>query len=335
MRKVLLAGVLAAMLLCTPALAEIYEGTVIAASSIPVVASSGGILDRFDVTLGSIIEQGDILGAVRTTRVFATQDGTVARIHVDEEEEVDGAVLEIYPIEQYQVYCTVDDAYQEPSSMLIHPNEYVYMKCTANGTHRGIGMITQIEGEEYRVLALGGEFYVGETVYIYRDEDFSSAERVGVGTVVTMDTEIYESTGTVIRYHVSEGEYVERGELLYEYAESSDVDIIAPEGGIVADISVSPGDCLAKEQTVLTLVPCDALCIEIEVDETLAAQLSTDDIAVITYAFDPLEQQIAGKVKSVRAIPESTGYFVEIIPENMNGLKLGLSATVRFIDKEH
>ena len=227
MRKKVLAGVLAMIMLAPAALADVYEGKTVAASSVSVEVEAGGILESLDVMLGETVAEGDVIGSVRATKVFATQDGTVALLNVSEGDSVDGTVLEIMPVETYQIYCTVDNAYQSCESTLVHSGERVYLKCTANGTHRGVGVITKIENDEYRVLAIGGEFYVGETVYLYRDEDFSTKQRIGKGTVVINDTEAYEASGTIARLHVSEGEYVERGELLYEITDSENTEIIA------------------------------------------------------------------------------------------------------------
>lgn len=331
MRKTLLAGVLAVCMLTSAALAEVYEGTVAAASEIQVEAASGGLLETLNVDAGCCVEEGDVLGSVRTTRVFASQDGTVASIGVQEGEEADGTVLEIRPVEQYQIYCTVDKAYQSAASTLVHSGERVYIKCTANGTHRGVGIITQIDGDEFRVLAIGGELYVGETVYLYRDEDFSTKQRVGIGTAVAGDTQVYEAEGTIVRMHVAEGEYVERGELLYEIADG-DPEIHAPERGVVAEVSVRQGDKIEVEQTILTLVPEGQFLVEIHADETSAAQLAEGNQVEITYPSDPQERIWTGSVSEISRIADEEGYCVKILPDSTEGLKLGMTAEVRTME---
>ena len=328
MHKILLAGVLAVCMLTSTALAEVYEGTVAAASEIQVTASSEGVLEALNAEVGSTVSEGDVLGSLRTTHVFATQDGTVASIQCYEGEEADGTVMEIYPVERYQIYCTVDKAYQSAESTLVHSGERVYIKCTSNGTHRGVGIITQIDGDEYRVLAIGGELYVGETVYLYRDEDFSTKQRIGIGTVVTNDTEIYEAEGKIVRMHVEEGEYVERGELLYELA-GGNTEILAPESGMITETAVRQGDRIEAEQTVLTLVPEGQFCIEIYVDETSAAQLTEGETVEITYPSDDQERIRNGVIEEISRIAEENNYRVKILPESTEGLKLGLTAEVR------
>lgn len=328
MHKILLAGVLAVCMLTSAALAEVYEGTVAPAAEIQVSAASDGVLETLETEIGSTVSEGDVLGNLRTTRVFASQDGTVTNIQYHDGEEADGAVLEIYPVEQYQIYCTVINAYQSAESTLVHSGERVYIKCTADGTHRGVGIITQIDGDEYRVLAVGGELYVGETVYLYRDEDFSTKQRVGIGTVVTNDTEIYDAEGTIVRLHVEEGEYVERGELLYEIA-GGETEILAPKSGIVVSLNAQQGDRIEEGQAILTLAPEGQLCIEIHVDETSAAQIAEGDTAEITCPSDPQEKIRTGIVSEIFRVAGENGYRVKILPDNPAELKLGMTAEVR------
>ena len=328
MHRILLAGVLAVCMLTSAALAEDYEGTVAAASEVQVTAASGGVLDALNAEIGSIVSEGDVLGSLRTSRVFASQDGTVANIQYREGEEADGTVMEIYPMERYQIYCTVDEAYQSAESTLVHSGEQVYIKCTNNGTHRGVGLITQIDGDEYRVLAIGGELYVGETVYLYRDKDFSTKQRIGIGTVVTSDTEIYEADGMIVRMHVEEGEYVERGELLYEIADGN-TEILVPEDGLIMVTAVQQGDHVEEEQTVLTLVPDGQFCIEVYADEASVAQMTEGDTVEITYPSDPQERIWPGVIAEIFRIAEESNYRVKILPESTEGLKLGMTAEVR------
>ena len=333
MGKRLVAVIMALMLLAPAALAEMYRGKAVATEYIAVESGAGGILESLTAQEGAVVAPGENLGRLRTQKVFAAQDGTVARINAGEGDAVDGAVMELLPVERYQVYCTVDKAYQPADATLVHSGERVYIKCTANGTHRGEGLITAIDGAEYRVLALGGELYVGETVYLYRDADFSSDQRVGIGTVVTSDPQAYESSGTLAKLHVSQGEYVERGELLYEILDGKDGEITAPSAGIVARVCVSQGDAVIKDQVVAEIVPPDGICVEFMADETVAANIRVGDEAVIVLVADPLETEHAGVVTEVSRIAQEGMYAVRVMPCEADLLCLGMSADVRLDDK--
>lgn len=329
MRKALLAVVLAVLLLTSTALAGVYEGTTIAASSISVEAATGGRLIRLNAMVGGIVQEGDVIGTIRTTRVFATQDGTVARIITEEGEMAEGTVLELYPVEKYRIHCTVDKAHQSTESTLVRSGEQIYIKCTNDGTHRGVGLITKIDGNEFMTLAIGGELYVGETVYLYRDTDFTKAQRVGIGTVETNATEVYEADGKIVRIHVTEGEYVERGELLYELIEEDGTYVTASASGIVTEIAVSQGDAIEKNQTLMTIVPQSQICVEITMDEAAAAETTVGEKVELIYAADPTETPVAGTVIDVSYIAENKSYAVRIQPESTDELRLGMTVTVR------
>ena len=329
MRKALLACVLSVWMLTNTALAEVYEGTTVAASSTEVEAAASGILREMNVFAGSIVSEGDVLGDISTTKVFASQDGTVARIHVSEGDSSEGTVMEIAPVEQYLIYCTADEAYESAESMLVHSGERVFIKCTSDGTHRGAGLITEIDDAEYRVLATGGEFYVGETVYLYRDSEFTSKQRVGIGTVVGSDVESYDAEGTMIRLHVAEGEYVERGELLFEYADSEETQMKAETDGVITEIFVQQGARVEKGEKLMSLAAYDEICVEIKVDEAAAGRINKGDAAQLIYADDLTETPVMGTVESVAHIAEAEMYAVRIRPDDASGIRLGMTVTVR------
>lgn len=317
---------LLALLLTGSALAEVYEGTTGAMSTVTVTAEDAGTAQEVSVQSGDRVEAGDALLELRSERAFAAQDGTVSLLYAEEGEDVDGTVLELSPLEHYQVYCTVDSAYQSAESTLVHSGETVYIRCTSDGTHRAVGVITLVEGEEYRVLTLGGELYVGETVYLYRDEDFTSSQRVGIGTVVVSDTQAYEASGRLSRLNVAEGDTVERGQLLYEIGGGR---VEAPVSGIVTAVDAHPGDSVEEGQAVASIVPDGQVCVEIQVPEAEAAGIQTGQTAELTLAGEDDEQAFSGTVESIAWVAEDGLYTVRILPEDGTLLPLGMSVTVR------
>ena len=73
--------------------------------------------------------------------------------------------------------------------------------------------------------------------------------------MVASDTQTCESEGKLTRLHVSEGDYVERGQLLYELDGGS---LLAETGGIITSVSARPGDRVAADDVVAVMVPEDA-----------------------------------------------------------------------------
>ena len=317
---------LALLLLAAPALAEVYEGRTVALSTTAIVARASGVLEKSDIQVGKRVEAGETLAELRSDRGFSSQDGSVTLIYAQEGESVSGSLLEIMPVERYTVYCTVDRAYQSVESTLVHAGETVYIKCTADGTHRAVGVITQIDGEEYRVLTVGGELYVGETVYLYRDEDFTAAQRVGIGTVVVSDTQACEAEGKLTRLLVSEGDYVQRGQLLYELDGGS---LLAEAGGVVTSVNVQPGDRVQEGDIVAEMVAGDAIGVEIQADETAVAGIQIGSAARMIFSGREDEEAVNGTVVGISAIADSGQYSVRIQPETGAALSLGMSVEVR------
>ena len=315
-----------ALLLPATALAEVYEGTTAALSTVTVTAGTSGLVQGIDAAAGSRVDAGDALVSLKAERVFASQDGTVSLVNARVGDAVDGTLLEVTPLNRYQIHCTVDKAYQSAEATLVHSGETVYVRCTTDGTHRAIGLLTRVDGSEYRVITLGGELYLGETVYLYRDEAFTASQRIGIGTVVANDAQGYEASGTVTGLWVEEGDEVERGQLLYAMNGGT---VVAPVSGIISAVSIQPGDRIESEAVVAEIVPDGQVCVELRVSESEAARFSTGQSVRLTKANDPDEITFGGTVADVAWVAEDDRYAVRIMPEEGLNLSLGMSVTVR------
>lgn len=314
MAKKLLAALIAACLLAPcAALAEVWQGTAEAGRTTVVTAETGGVLDWIGVEPGDAIGAGEVIGEIRTTKVYATQDGTV---------------LELAPVDPYAIYCTVDGAYDDPAAQLVHAGETVYVRCTVNGTHRAVGTVAMMEGNEYRVIPTGGELYVGEVVELYRDEACSDEQCVGVGTVVESDVEAYSAQGTVTAVHVSAGEFVERGELLFEYVSGDSALLTAEEGGVVVSVAAGAGDFVESGASVVEVAPAEDICVEFRVAEEDAALISIGDRVTLVYAWDADERETGGTVCEIFALAEDGTFTVRVVPDEPLEW-LGLTVEVR------
>lgn len=331
MAKRILSAALALLMLTVPALAEVFTGTSVAHGTTTLVADSAGILEEICMQTGCRVEAGAVLAQLRTTKVFATQDGTVSRIQAEAGSVADGAVLELQPVSRYTLYCTTDGAYDACDMNLIHCGETLYLRCTWDGTHRGVGRVTSIDRETYMVEATAGEFYVGETVYLYRDAEYSKKQRVGIGTLVTAETEVYESTERIVAMHVTEGEYVERGELLYETIDGEAVEICAPVGGIVSSCALEAGASVADGAPLAEIVPDDAIWVAVQVEESRMAAIAAGDTVELNILANGEERWTPGKVVEISGIAGEEGCTVYIAPEEPIA-QLGLTVEVRTFD---
>ena len=75
------------------------------------------------------------------------------------------------------------------------------------------------------------------------------------------------------------------------------------------------------------IVPGDAVCVEISVDEQTAATLRTGDSARITLAGQ--EEELPATVAAISAIADSDQYTVRVLPAQDLSLPLGTTASVR------
>lgn len=321
-----LTALLAALMLCASALAKVYEGSTAALSTQVVVAGVPGLVQSIDVAVGDHIDAGETLLTLKGERIFAAQDGTVSLVNAAAGDAIDGTLMEIAPLERYTIHCTVDKAYQSAESTLVHSGETVYVRCTADGTHRAVGVVTQVDGGEYLVVTVGGELYLGETVYLYRDAAFTTSQRVGIGTAVASDTHGYEASGTVTRLAVGEGDAVERGQLLCEI---NGGEVASPVSGILAGLSAQKGDSVEEGQVVAEIVPDGQVCVEIHMGETDAARFKTGQRVTLTRTCDPDEIPFGGTVVESAWLAENGSYTVRILPDAGVDLPLGLSVTVR------
>ena len=327
MMKRMISTVLALLMTTAPAVAEAFTGTTIARSTMALTAEADGVLAELYIPPRSAVQAGEVIGRLRTTKVFADQNGTVARIHAKEGKETQGTVLEIAPVSRYTIHCTADSAYDSISSNLVHCGETLYMKCTVNGTHQGTGRVYSIDGSTYMMEATGGEFYVGETVYIYRDAEYAYKRLVGTGTIVSSATETYESEGRITAIHVSEGEYVEKGELLYEVIDGESIEITAPADGIITACETA-GANVVSGQSAASLAPYDEICIAVQLEEDQISQISVGDSAALVYSCYAEERLIPGTVTEISSVAQDGSYTATILPQEAPA-QIGLTVEVR------
>lgn len=306
---------MALSMLAGSACADVYSGVTAARSVVAVSLQASGVVEEISAQTGSVVEVGEVLARTRSKKVFANRDGVVAKICAETGDRVSGSVMEVQPVSEYTLYCTASEAYDATEMQALHNGETLYLSCTYNGTHRGSGRVYAIDGNEYMLEALAGEFYVGETVYLYRDAACSSKQRVGIATVVSAPTESYEAEGTLGEIYVGEGEYVERGELLYEVIDGKNALTEAPVGGVVTQCVVRAGEAAQEGRCVAYIAPWDEICVEIQVDEAAASKINVGDAAEMYFAYAE-DCLCEGYVAEISALSQGEGYTLRIRTED-------------------
>ena len=210
MRKIWLSALLAALLLQSAALAETeLTGTIAAGRTFAVLAAYGGTVSNVAVQAGDALDVGDVLMTVAGEKVYAAQDGVVTGVFADEGDDASamaeryGAAVVIAPERKFTVYMTAEEEFRTTDSNRIALGETLYLRCKEDGTHRGVGVVTEADGLTYTIECMGGEFSNGEVVYAARQQSVKKAERVGIGTVVAAGAEQISASGVEIgRAHV-------------------------------------------------------------------------------------------------------------------------------------
>ena len=165
----LFAALIAVMLL-TPvgALAETsFEGTVTSGNTQVVSAPFGGTVSSVSVKVGDRIQAGDVVATVETTKVYAPQSGTITGIFAQSGDNLSdvagryGAALYITPEHKYSVTADIEEAYNSSGNKYVNIGETVYLRCTSDGDHTAVGVITAVQDTQYTVETIEGELKMG------------------------------------------------------------------------------------------------------------------------------------------------------------------------------
>ena len=355
MAKKLLAFVLTVILAlgaCASASADValsYEGVVVAGETIPVTAAFGGRVSGLKLRKGDLINKGDAIAEIATTLNYAPLEGTVTGIYAAEGDDADaiasryGAVMYIEPTNRYTIKATTEKAYNKSENKYIHLGEKVYLSCTADGTHQGTGMVAGLTEDGYKVEVTGGEFYMGETVGIYRDSDYAAESRIGRGTVGRTDPVAVKGSGSVLKLHVENGDFVERGELLFETVDglldglyAPDGHVIAPVTGVVASVDTSSGESVTKGASVVKIYPTESMQIELSIPEEDLFELTEGEACEIEFYWDNDESMnYKGVISSISHLSEEstsgsekTSYKAYVTFQPDERVRLGMSVIV-------
>ncbi len=275
--------ILATALLIGAAGAEmVFDGMVSGGDPVSVLAPFGGIVDRIHVRVGDRVHLGEAVAEIETTKVYAATDGTISGVFGKEGDSTEGiterygAVLFIEPTNKYTIPASTEKAYNKSENKFIHIGEAVYLSCTADGTHQGTGIVTGVEADgKYTVEVTGGEFYMAETVGVFRRSDYAQSSRIGRGTVAATASVAIKGSGSILKLHVKNGDFVERGELLFEtvtgaldglYAPGRE--IVADLNGIVSAVDAVSGSAVEKGGKLLSVYPDSSTRIEIKARES-------------------------------------------------------------------
>lgn len=328
MRKTIIFCIIFSLLIGSVACAEVYGGKTVGGSTVALRASSGGILEHFALLEGDMAEEDQTIGNVSVNRVFADYDGIVSLKESSIASLYTGVVASVTPQRKYTVMATSDKGYNNADVRFVHMGEPLYIRCTTDGSHLARGIISSINAAEFDVEVTGGDLFVGETVYLYRNRDYSIPSRVGMGTVVEAQPVEYSISSSYIQnLYVTDGQKVERGQLLFTWTDGQTTDIISSVCGIVQTVQVAAGDQVSKDQILAWIVPENEVLVQIYVPESDLPLLTSSAKTTVTFASDPESEPRAGNITDISHTDEGQGYTVTIRTDDTPQY-IGLSAEV-------
>ena len=290
-----------------------YEGTVVGGRTEPVAAGYGGKLINMTKRVGDLVTEGEALGEITTTMVYAPVEGMVSGLYIAEGDKAEdvteryGASLYIEPTNRYLIAATTDKAYSSSEAHYVHLGERVYLRCTADGSHQGVGRVTVLTENGYNIEVTGGDLFMGEKMDIYRQSDYSRESCIGRGTVDRAKPVAVKGTGSVLKIHAENGDFVERGELLFETVDGAldglyapGRQVLAPVTGIVTSVAKSSGESVSKGETLLKVIPSDSLQVAFEVPEAdLFSVREGQKVRMELYWDDDHDRRYNGEIISI------------------------------------
>ena len=196
--------------------------------------------------------------------------------------------------------------------------------------------MTSVDGANYIVEILEGDFELGDMVRCFRKSDMKNEEETGRGKATRYADTAVQAQGRIVSCHVQPGDVVKTGDLLFEVADSNcapnaPLTLNAPVDGAVTLLTASTGMQVYRGQLLCEIADLQALELSVEVDEIDLAGIRAGD--VLTYTLDAYGNAVfTGTVTEIRPIgtprQNATYFDVRLSIDSEKTILPGMNGTV-------
>ena len=324
----------------------IANGTVTAVRFVDVTAPYSGTLDTFDLAAGDRVSAGDALFSMLLTTLYAPEAGTVTLFAGADDDAAGvlfhyGALASLETETQQQIAASTANAYNNKENHILYVGETLYFRSSNNNREEGYGQVIRVDGNNYVVDVIKGDFDIGESFNLYRNDRYESRDNVGRGTVVRRNPLSIVGAGRVFELLVGNGDQLKANAPIMtlmsaDAAPGASPVIAAPEDAVVATVAVSPGQQVWKGQLLARLYLTNELEVIAEVDEIDLHGLKVGDTLPVT--LDVNESNVlTGTVTEISALgvtrQNAAYYTVHVSLSGTANALLGGSASV-YLPKE-
>ena len=328
------------------------DGTVEPGHTVAVIAPFGGVLLDTSLNAGDIVQAGDVLHTIQTTKVYAPFDGTIGSVGLQAGDDVAhvqeryAALMYVEPASPFVISTNTSNAYDEPENHIVHVGETVYLRSTKTHARTGVGFVTAVNGRNFSVEVTGGNLTVDENANIFRSEEYANRSRIGTGKIRrSANVAIAAQGGTVYQVHVAQGDAVRRGDLLLELVadavsmqEMPESQVRAQMNAVVASVHVTAGETVAKNQLLSALYPLDGFQVAALISESDLPYVEIGDAVRIELAGAWERPSLAGTVTEISGLnaanpsgdADAASYTVYIHFPRNDDVRQGMGVKVYF-----
>ena len=321
---------------------ERYDGQVVAGDTVSVTAPYGGTVKACGLRVGTLINVNDVIATLSTTRVIATEDGTIRGVFAAPGDQAENTVLYLAPVNKFTVSASISKAYESAETMFVNIGEKVYLRCAKDGSHRAVGVVTAVKGSNYTVQTTAGELYMEENVNIYRTADYAAKQCIGSGKVSRADAMAISGTGSILKMHVQDGEEVERGQTLFETVDGdiagmvfADNCVRSTAAGVIAEVKVKAGQQIKQNDVLMTVYQSAGYQICMQIPEDMLSTVKVGDACSIYFNWNEGKgKPFSGKITEISymsnadASGDETTYSAYVSFQADETVRLGMNVTV-------